>query len=586
MQDSGYFIKNLFLKHAGLNSAAQVVSTVGPIVCGIIAGKIFGSNGLAVVGLFSPMFFLASFFGTVIAGGSSALAARRLAKDDDRGVNEVYTSAILLAAAVGTALCLALIIFQNEILAFVVKDGNLLQHAEKYYMYTVPYIFFTVLTYMPLSWARLCGRPSLSIVLTAMLSGAAILFSLASVYILHMGIEGIALSQAAATALSFACVMIPLHRGKGALKFVRPRGFASASLRMVSMGSPGGLSRLYRFICGFALNSILFGVYGSVAVAIYAIINMLLRFITAFVSGVSSTVIPVVGVLSEERDTTSVRQLMRTAFLYGNAIIAAAAILITVLSKQIGDLFGLGGSDALNIFGYAAVFFGVYSVLFFNGGVFVAYYTAISKVFLANIITFAQDMLFLPLFAFVLRNFLDVRMIWAHLPLSGVAAAVVFITVLAFLKSRDKSVSIPLFINTRYEKEGKYISFSLSGDILRVSEAAEKITVFCEENELSPKQTMLISMSIEELITIIINNGTAGNKRDSIAVRLFLLEGSIVLRIRNSGKKFDPIAYYTENISGDIEKSLDLIGIKYIVEAAEVVYYRETFGVNNLVVVI
>jgi hypothetical protein len=31
---------------------------------------------------------------------------------------------------------------------------------------------------------------------------------------------------------------------------------------------------------------------------------------------------------------------------------------------------------------------------------------------------------------------------------------------------------------------------------------------------------------------------------------------------------------------------VDLMGVKYIVGAAKVVYYRETFGVNNLVIIL
>jgi len=95
---------------------------------------------------------------------------------------------------------------------------------------------------------------------------------------------------------------------------------------------------------------------------------------------------------------------------------------------------------------------------------------------------------------------------------------------------------------------------------------------------------MLISMSIEEIITLVINNS---RKKDlSVSVRLFLLEDMIVLRIRSAGEKFNAIEYYEQNIADDLEKSLEVIGMKYIVEAANVVYYRQTFGVNSLVIIL
>jgi len=86
------------------------------------------------------------------------------------------------------------------------------------------------------------------------------------------------------------------------------------------------------------------------------------------------------------------------------------------------------------------------------------------------------------------------------------------------------------------------------------------------------------------MITIIINN----NKRkiSALSVRLFLFDEKIILRIRNTGEKFDAIKYYHKNIADDIEKSLDVLGLKYITDNAQSVFYRQTFGMNSLVVVL
>ena len=92
-------------------------------------------------------------------------------------------------------------------------------------------------------------------------------------------------------------------------------------------------------------------------------------------------------------------------------------------------------------------------------------------------------------------------------------------------------------------------------------------------------------MAIEEIIVLISEQNPDG---DNISVRLTRFDGGIVLRLRDTGKRFNPIDYYKTRllIAEDIEDSVDLMGVKYITEAAEVVYYRETFGVNNLVVII
>ena len=69
-------------------------------------------------------------------------------------------------------------------------------------------------------------------------------------------------------------------------------------------------------------------------------------------------------------------------------------------------------------------------------------------------------------------------------------------------------------------------------------------------------------------------------------------DGVIVMRIRYNGKKFNPIDYYeSKKKSGDntLEDMLDLddsMGIKMIIDVCEVVDYRTTFGLNNLMMLL
>ena len=585
MENTNSFIKTLFLKHATLNTSAQIISVIGPVVCGILAGKEYGSAGLAVTGLFSPLFFLAGFFGMVVANGSSAWASKYLARDDHKSVQVIYTLALLMSVTLSLLLSGGLFFFRGSVLALVVGDGTLLPFASAYYDYSILYVFFTVPIYMPLSWSRLAGKPGISVMLTTVMSGVMVLGGIALVYYTQMGVEGLALSQALATALAFILSQAMLHVGKGGLRFSHPEQVRLHIRQILVLGSPVGLSRLYRFLGIFLLNLILLNAYGSMAVAIFSMLNMLLRFIAAFVTGFSSTIIPIVGVFKEERDTTSIRQMMKAAFLYGNTAVAAIAITLCVFHKQIAAIFGLYDATGAEIF-WALVSFSVYIVFYFNVSVLVSYYTAAARVFMANVITFAGDMLFLPFLAFILSAVLDGNLFWVHMPLAGFFTIVLVIVYNMILLNRDRELSHLLLLDRKYERSGKYLSFSVANDIEKASEASAKISDFCESNELSPKQTMLIAMSIEEMLTLIINSGSLRGQTDSLSVRLFLLDGSIILRVRNNGRKFNPIAYYNENITADIERSLDLIGMKYIVEAAEVVYYRETFGVNNLVIII
>ncbi len=572
-EDNSGFIKKLFLSHLWPSVAAQAISTVGPIVCGAIAGTVYGRTGLAMNGLFSPFFFLAGFFGTVIASGSTTLAAKYLAQDDGKRVKSVYTLSLSLAAGLTGLLCLAMIILREPIVILIAGSGDLLEPARQYYLPTVLYMFFTGVIYVPLAWARLSGRPGVALILTLTMAGTNIFFAVLFALIMGMGVEWLAVSQALSTALALVVSLLLLHLPKNGLRLGKPDNVLADAKALTLAGSPLGLSRLYRFISVFLLNIILLRAAGAEAVAVFGVLNMLLRFVTAFANGVSGVQMPIAGVLTEEKDTVSLKQLAKVMFVYGNAVIIAAAVLMDVFWQAVGALFGTGGE----VFHTALSCFCVYLPFYLNGCLFVSWYTAIRQVTLANLITLAQDMALLPLFAALMSG----GAIWFHLPLAGMV--MLALLPLMLLRFEGKGLSYPLLMKTG--SQGPALAFSVERNPEAATDASGAVGDFCRAEGFPKKQIMLLSLAIEELVTLIAGNDTAGG---NISIRLTRFDGGIVMRLRDNGKKFNPIDYYNErlNEADDFEDNIDLMGMKYIVGAAEVVYYRETFGVNSLVVIL
>ena len=58
------------------------------------------------------------------------------------------------------------------------------------------------------------------------------------------------------------------------------------------------------------------------------------------------------------------------------------------------------------------------------------------------------------------------------------------------------------------------------------------------------------------------------------------------MRIRNGGKLFNPINYYEKLSEEDPLAMGDALGISMIINAADAIHYKSTFGINNLTVII
>jgi len=567
-EDNSGFIRRLFMRHVRPGVISQVVSTLGPIVCGVIAGTVFGKTGLAVVGLFSPFFFLAGFFGTIIASGSSTLAAKYIAQNNDDRVTGIYTLALLFSVLCAAVLFCAGLLLKAPILSLLAGDGELLEPASRFYMPSLWYTCFTIIVYIPLFWSRLLGKPSIAMVLTFTITGVSIILGVWYTYGLEYGIEALAIAQALALGLSVFASLILIYFSDNGIKFKIPNQIRNDTIDLIVAGSPPGLSRLYRFLALLLVNAVLLNVYGTEAVAVFGVLNMLLRFVTALANGISGVQMPIASVLREERDIVSLRQLGRISFTFGNAAILLLSVAVLIFHQAVAAIFNISGA----MFYTALVCFCIYLPFYMNGSLFISWYTAVRRVKLANIITFAQDILFPSLLVLLIAYIINTVPVWIHLPASGILAAILLIITRKAGKTENFAT-------------GTDLAFSVEREPDKASEASAAVGNFCEECGLDKRQSMLLSMAIEEMVVLIAGQNPEG---DNISIRLTKFEGGLVLRLRDSGSRFNPVGYYTQRLNSaeNIEDNIDLMGIKYITEAAEIVYYRETFGVNNLVIII
>ncbi len=570
MEDNGRFLRDLLGKQAALNALSLLASTVGPVVCGVLAGRWYGSEGLAVSALCSPLFFLAGLIGFIISGGASVLCAKAIARNETDEASGLYSAALLLSALLGLAMAAALILLRGPVMALL--SGGRQIDFEAYFICCVLYALSTVMVYVPLYFARTAGRGELGLIQTGVMT----VVSLVSVFLLRplLGIAALALGQAIGSFVATVLCIVLIAQGT-TLSLRVPRRIPLRQI--VTVGSPLGLPRLYAFVQSLTLNNLFLASGGAEALAVYGAVGTLNRFLTSITLGVSQPVVPLASVFSEERDVTSARQLVRTALVMGNIALLAAVVLLTLLHGPVEAMFGLQ-AGALKI---PLLLDGAYLLVALNTAVLCAHFNASGHLGLANLSSLLQDCALLLPLAFLLSG--TALGLWASLPLAAAGALAALLVMSVLLSKRRSNLSFPLLVDTRMEKDGRYTSFSVQSEPAEASEAAAKISAFCEEAELGPKQTMLISMAVEEMLTLII--GQMGGKR-AISVRLLLLDGTTILRIRFAGGRFDPIEYYHQEISGDFERQLDVIGIKYVVESAEVIDYRQMLGVNNLVVLI
>ena len=144
-----------------------------------------------------------------------------------------------------------------------------------------------------------------------------------------------------------------------------------------------------------------------------------------------------------------------------------------------------------------------------------------------------------------------------------------------------------LLMDYTLEETGRVINFSVQGKEEAICDASSKITVFCEENGMLPGQVMRVSLAMEELMTLILAVNQA--KGVEFDLRVYALEGVIGIRIRYSGREFNPFCSIEDkgqkgdDVQGEEAELYDMyMGVHMIEDMVETTMYQRTFGMNTI----
>lgn len=575
----------LIARHVGASILAMLGAMAGSLANSALAGIFFGAPGLAVMSVVMPFYFLFSVIGSLVGVGGATAAAYSLGRDDTIGADGAFSLSVWLCLGLSFllgasgSLCL-----QDMLYVF----GATPEIHGAAYDYGFVYIWGgvgTALFYLPFNFLRLAGRLRLIINLFLGLAVLNIALDLFFIQILALGIAGIAWGTVTASIFVSLVGLFYLLRGESAFHFVRQWNWRLA-LRLMQLGSPAASNNLLTFFRLILLNRLLLATAGEVGLAAFSVVTALENFSLIVLSGLAQGTASFISVLTREFDTVSVRRIERDAHIMGFVLVGLMAAVIWLFPAEIASLFGLSGmvlaeaSEAAYIFAFSLLPSVCCYLMFF-------YYQAAGFTGLANVLVVFRSFIFILLPAWLLAPVFGLSGIWWSFTIASLSPFIFMLLVKPFYARRGYAGF--LLQDLAAERMGKYLSFSVKADTEAIVTKMDELEEFCEKNGLNGKETMLVHMSMEEMLLSIKEHSC----RDSKAMldgRVLLIKkegkSTIVLRIRNTGKMFNPLEYYGRLQKTDPLALQDALGIAMVLKAADVIHYKTTFGINNLMVLI
>ncbi|MDR3170116.1 MAG: ATP-binding protein [Treponema sp.] len=551
----------------------------------VIIGNRLGSAGLSVVSLVMPIVLVYYSIGSLIGVGASIISGAALGRGDKDLCAKVYTLSYIVGVGIGVLMTVLGLFNLDQIVTLLGADPDKFDRTRNYVRFFIAGGSSWLLLYIPLNYLRVTGKPKPAMNMLLLLSFLNVSGCVIFVMLLDMGISGMALASVTSATFTFVFGAICLRDKNSPLKLQNPDRAITQIGSIVAAGSPSALNNVCRAVQVLSMNILIVRMGAGIFLPSYSLVSAVSDFLLAFTLGISQPMLPLVGISFGEKDFRSIRIILKKSLILGNGIIGICALVVLFGSKKIGLIFGLQDGDIFQNAACGLLFFACSINLAFINNLIFNFFNATHRVALANMIVVSRLVLFMVIPAWLLFPFTGINAVWISIVFTEAATIGVTFLVTSILHTKNHRLSRFLLLDSTLLENSPVIDFSVKNTVEDVDTASSKISGFCEENELSPKKAIHISLAIEEMLIMVNEYSLRKDKIEYTDVRIMITGERIIMRIRASGKHFNPVEYYYENKDTEAGASQTL-GIGMILKMAQSVEYEETFGVNNLIIAI
>ncbi len=548
---------------------------------GILVGQRLGTDALAAINFSLPVYLVLCIAGSFIVSGTAICAAEAIGNHQSGKAQELYKMSVFWCVLISAVITASGLLCIKPLAGLLCSQEAVSPLVMEYVGVTLAGTLPKILIYVPFWYLRLDGRNRQVTWMMLIMGVGNVLLDLLFLYVFDMGVFGAALASVVATALSCLLGFLWLCGKKSGF----PLGMCVACkgisfVRIAKAGSPSASNNLFQALRVMGVNTLLLQSGGSGLVAAFTAVNCISAFEESVTGGVPQAASAMLGIYSGEHDNQSARLLLARQIKSGIPYCLLFSVGILLGADWIAGAYGL--AQPLG-FAFLCMSFGMVPAL--CNCILSGYYNVSGYAMWANAIILLRVFVMpcASLFVLCRQNCNP----WWFLFTGEALTLLVWFVATGIYQHFHRRCSRFLLMDRTLEETGKVINFSVQGREEDICDASSKITVFCEENGMLPRQVMRVSLAMEEMMTLILSvNQEKGVEFD---LRVYSLEGVIGIRIRYSGREFNPLCgtegkgQMGDGAPGKEEGLYDMyMGIRMIEDMVETAMYQRTFGMNTI----
>lgn len=393
--------------------------------------KYAGSDGLATLSLFLPMFGILYGVGLMVGNGYATIYT--ISKASGENVDLHFTQAITWALVFGIPIGILGFLFPNQIMRIMGGEDShvLLGSGYVRILMSMTPVFF--INFICGAFARNDNAPTLAMVASLVGSFSNILFDYLFLFVFDLGFQSAATATVISPCLSILILCFHFFGKRNGV----PKKFGSPKLKLLgracSLGMASFMSEISSGITIFVFNNLIMGLAGSIGVAAYSITANIAYVPSAIYGGIADGSQPLLSECYGKDDRKNLRHILRLGLC--SIIVVAIAIVCCcwMFTTPIVEVFNSEHSMELSLTAHRSV--RLYSLGFLVSGInmmLISFFSATDKPKPEIIGSLSRGCIAIVLCAVVLSLLFGMDGIW----LSFLASEVITFTILLLISRR------------------------------------------------------------------------------------------------------------------------------------------------------
>lgn len=580
--NSNYLVSKLFWKIFPVQFSLMAVSAINFLIDNLVISNGIGPEAVAAIALYSPVSCFLSGVSILLSVGSTITIVRQLGKTQKQEADNTYTVTLISIFVVCTIFTSLMLVFPKSI-ARLLGDKTGGSYLSEYIFGMGTLIVVSYINNLFMNNLSVIGKEKRALASILAMAVSNVLGDFLFVFVLKMGALGVGL----ATALSFIpqfLVLVPAFLKKDCI--LRPcfrNVDFSAIFSVIREGIPTALVNITLVIKAAVTNFSLAAAGGAMALASGSVQNIVSWFLNAILVGTGQAVLILVSLYASEKDTVSIRNVMKVSLQKAFFIFIVLLSAIVGFSDCIAGAFYKVASEpyeytriSLRIF----PFYVIPGVLFF---ILMNAHQGFGRNRLAMFMSSGEKILMSVCIA-VMQNIFGILGVWEGM-IMGEFLILLVIVFYAWIRNRRISAKSDnlIMLSEAVKIDEKHRFGKTIYNIEDVVVLSNAVCNFFRNMGLSRRLQMISGLAVEEMAALLFKYSLSGIKDAQIDARILHLGDEIVIRLRDNGRTmFDG----NKIDFNDPEDPTANIGLKMLVSMAKEITANSIMGMNIITVTI